>query len=178
VTFGAPLKLNTDATSRPQWKPNLSVSPTGTLLATWYDARESASCTYGNLAVPCYRMWARKSNDNGLSWLPDDKLSDVVSPLPATDQGIVSTYAGDYDYGSALATKHVTSWADGRVAIGSQSQQDVFTDREPVTLGTPSPTPTATPTAIPTATATPSPTVRPTPAPRPRPTPHSRPTPR
>jgi hypothetical protein len=39
-TFSAPLKLNTDTTSRPQWEPNLSVSPTGTLFATWYDARE------------------------------------------------------------------------------------------------------------------------------------------
>src|SRR6266404_5738267 len=106
-------------------------SPAGTLLATWYDARESASCTVGNSGVPCYRMWSRKSNDNGLSWLPDDMLSDVVSPLPAQpDPNIVSVYVGDYDYGAAIATKHVTSWADGRVAIGGQSQQDAFTDRE------------------------------------------------
>ncbi len=33
----------------------------------------------GNPAVPCYRMWARKSNDNGATWLPDDAFSDVVS---------------------------------------------------------------------------------------------------
>ena len=58
-------------------------------------------------------------------------LSDVVSPLPAQpDPSIVSVYVGDYDYGSAIATKHVTSWADGRVAINSQSQQDAFTDRD------------------------------------------------
>ena len=50
VTFSAPFKLNTDATTRPQWQPNLSVSPSGTLFATWYDARESASCTHGNPA--------------------------------------------------------------------------------------------------------------------------------
>jgi hypothetical protein len=76
-------------------------------------------------------MWSRKSLDNGASWLPDDMLSDVVSPLPAQpDPGIVSVYVGDYDYGSAIAAKHVTSWADGRVAINSQSQQDAFTDRE------------------------------------------------
>src|SRR5947207_2854551 len=36
VTFGTPLKLNTDSTTRPQWQPNLSASPGGTLLATWY----------------------------------------------------------------------------------------------------------------------------------------------
>ena len=45
VTFGAPFKLNTDSTTRPQWQANLSVSHAGTLFATWYDARESASCT-------------------------------------------------------------------------------------------------------------------------------------
>src|SRR6266581_2962788 len=44
VTFGSPVKLNTDTTTRPQWQPNLSVSPAGTLFATWYDARESTAC--------------------------------------------------------------------------------------------------------------------------------------
>src|SRR5205814_4219240 len=133
VTFGTPFLLNTDGGTRPQWQPNLSVSPAGTLLATWYDARESldTDCQYGNPASPCYRMWSRKSNDNGLSWLPDDALSDVVSPLPAqSDPNIVGSYVGDYDYGAALLTKHVTSWADGRVAISGASQQDAFTDRE------------------------------------------------
>ena len=38
VTFSAPLKLNTDATTRPQWQPNISVSDAGYPLATWYDA--------------------------------------------------------------------------------------------------------------------------------------------
>jgi hypothetical protein len=182
VTFGTPLKLNTDATTRPQWQPNLSISPTGTLFATWYDARESASCTRGNPGVPCYRMWSRKSDDNGVTWLPDDMLSDVVSPLPAqSDPNIVSTYAGDYDYGSAIFTKHVTSWTDGRVAIGGSSQQDAFTDRQPATASatpTSTPTPTVTPTSTPTATPTATATPIPTPTPRSRPTPRPHPTPR
>src|SRR6266436_7857983 len=131
VTFGAPLKLNTDATTRLQWQPNLSVSDAGTLFSVWYDERETTSCTVGNPAVPCYRMWARKSTDNGASWLPDDMFSDVVSPLPAQPDGTVqTTYAGDYDYGTAILTKHLTSWDDGRVTISGQSQQDAFTDRE------------------------------------------------
>jgi hypothetical protein len=133
VTFGTAVKLNTDSTDRPNWQPNLSVSPAGTLLATWYDARVSldTDCAYGNPASPCYQMFSRKSNDNGASWLPDDTLSDVISPLPAQpDPGIQATYAGDYDYGSALLTKHMTSWTDGRNAISGQSQQDAFTDRE------------------------------------------------
>ena len=131
VTFAAPLKLNTDSTLRPQWQANLSVSPSGTLLATWYDARESTNCVAGNPNTPCYRMFSRKSNDNGASWLPDDMLSDVVTPLPGQpDPGIQPTYAGDYDYGSAIASKHMTSWTDGRNAISGQSQQDAFTDRD------------------------------------------------
>ena len=131
VTFAAPFKLNTDSTLRPQWQANLSVSPTGTLLATWYDARESTNCVAGDPNTPCYRMFSRKSNDNGASWLPDDMLSDVVTPLPGQpDPGIQPTYAGDYDYGSAIASKHMTSWTDGRVTISGQSQQDAFTDRD------------------------------------------------
>ena len=131
TTFGTPFKLNSDSTTRPQWMPNLSVSPTGTLFATWYDARESTTCTKGSPSVPCYRMWSRKSTDNGVTWLADDTLSDVVSPLPGQPDGnIVTGYAGDYDYGSAISSEHVTSWTDGRVAINSQSQQDVFSDHE------------------------------------------------
>jgi hypothetical protein len=149
MTFSAPFKLNTDATTRPQWQPNISVSPSGTLFATWYDGREFGSCTYGSPGVPCYRMWSRKSTDNGVTWLSDMSFSDVPSPLPAQPDGTVqSTYAGDYDYGSATASEHFTSWDDGRVTISGQSQQDAFTDKEPAGGATPTPTPTATPPLI------------------------------
>ena len=39
-------------------------------------------------------------------------------------------YAGDYDYGSAIASTHVTSWDDGRVAISGASQQNTFFDQQ------------------------------------------------
>ncbi|HEY4281823.1 MAG TPA: sialidase family protein, partial [Chthoniobacterales bacterium] len=131
VTFSAPFKLNTDTTTRLQWQPNLSVSDTGSLLSVWYDERETTTCAVGVANVPCYRMWARKSNDNGATWLPDDMFSDVISPLPAQpDPGIQPNYQGDYDYGSAILTKHLSSWDDGRNAINGLSQQDAFTDRD------------------------------------------------
>ena len=98
-------------------------------------------------------MYARKSTDNGLTWLPSDTLSDVASPLPLQpDPFIVSIYVGDYDYGSSIPTKHVTSWADGRVPINNASQQDAFTDSESTGGGTPTPTPTASPTPTPACT--------------------------
>ena len=163
VTFSAPFQLNANTeTTKAQWQPNLSASDTGTLFATWYDEspRTSSSCQPSTTTNLCYQMHSRKSTDNGMTWLADETLSDVASPLPLQPDGTVqTTYAGDYDYGSAIATEHVTSWADGRVPSSSgHPQQDVFTDRE--LGGTPSPTPTASPSATatlqlqPTATAT------------------------
>src|SRR4030095_3234925 len=99
----------------------------------WYDEapRVAASCQPSSPAAPCYQMHSRKSPDNGVTWLADENLSDVGSPLPLQgDPGIQPTYAGDYDYGSAILTKHLTSWVDGRNAITGNSQQDAYTDRD------------------------------------------------
>jgi hypothetical protein len=126
VTFSAPFQLNSDTDpTKAQWEPNLSVSPSGTLFAVWYDERNgggASTCTPG-VNTPCYNMYARWSNDNGVTWSPDDTFSDVVSPLPAQP-------GSDYDYASALATKHLSSWVDGRVPINGIYQQDAFTDSE------------------------------------------------
>jgi hypothetical protein len=130
VTFGTPVKLNTDTGTAAQWEPNLSVSPSGTVFAVWYDERTGGACTAGS-NTPCYQMFARKSNDNGLTWMPDMAFSDVVSPLPAQpDPGIQAPYVGDYDYQIGIATSHRTGWVDGRVAINNVQQQNAFADRE------------------------------------------------
>ena len=134
VTFSAPFQLNSNTEpTKAQWQPNLSVSDAGTLFAMWYDEtpRTDPSCQPSSPTRACYQMHARKSNDNGVTWLADDTLSDVASPLPLQgDPGIQPLYAGDYDYGSSILTKHVTSWVDGRNPINGASQQDAFTDRE------------------------------------------------
>jgi hypothetical protein len=131
VTFGAPLKLNTDTTTRAQWQPNLSVSDTGDLFSVWYDERGSTTCAVGNPSVPCYQMFARQSTDNGVTWSTDMAFSDVISPLPGQPDGTVQpNYQGDYDYGTATASTHYSSWDDGRVTISGQSQQDVFFDKQ------------------------------------------------
>lgn len=129
-TFSAPFQLNTDSTTRPQWQPNISVGADGSLVAVWYDGREATSCSKGNPAVPCYRMWARRSTDNGLTWEADETFSDVVTPLPGQpDSGIVAEYAGDYDYSHASPTDHIHTWTDGRIPLSGASQQDAFVDR-------------------------------------------------
>ncbi len=136
VTFSAPFQLNTDSTTRAQWQPNISAGADGSLLAVWYDERETTTCTKGSSTVPCYRMWARKSTDNGLTWQADQPFSDEMSPLPGqSDPNIVAEYVGDYDYSSESPTDHIHTWTDGRVAIGGSSQQDAFVDREPISGG-------------------------------------------
>jgi hypothetical protein len=138
VTFSAPFKLNTDTGTAAQWEPNLSVSPSGSVFAVWYDERTGGTCTAG-ANTPCYQMFARKSNDNGVTWLPDAGFSDVVSPLPGTATGGI--VGSDYDYQMAIATSHRTGWMDGRVPINNTQQADVFSDGEGAVGGTPTPTP-------------------------------------
>src|SRR4029077_12554475 len=120
-TFSAPLMLNTDGdATKAQWQPNLSVASDVSLFAAWYDERErvGTSCQPSSPSNPCYRMWGRKSTDNGVTWLTDQPFSDVVSPLPLQpDPGVVGIYAGDYDYGSSVLTQHLNAWVDGRNAI-------------------------------------------------------------
>jgi hypothetical protein len=130
-SWSAPFQLNTDTTTRAQWQPNLSVAEDGSLLAVWYDERETANCQKGNTAVPCYRMWARKSTDEGATWLADMEFSDVVTPLPGQpDPGIIAEYAGDYDYSYHVGNAHLHPWTDGRVAVNNQAQQDAFFDQD------------------------------------------------
>jgi len=146
VTFSAPFQLNsnTDPT-KAQWEPNLSVCDAGTLFATWYDEapRIAASCQPPSPSTPCYQMHSRKSTDNGVTWLADDTLSDIASPLQLLPEpGIVAAYASDYDYSSSVLNQHLVGWVDGRVTINGISQGDPFFDREPSGASTPTPTPT------------------------------------
>jgi len=133
ATFSAPFQLNTDSTTKAQWQPNISVGDDNSLLAVWYDERlATATCVKGNTGIPCYQMWARRSTDGGVTWGADQAFSDVVTPLPTQpDSGIITEYAGDYDYSLANNTTHIHTWVDGRVAVSGSAQQDSFTDRDP-----------------------------------------------
>ena len=138
VTFSAPFQLNTNTDpTKAQWQPNLSAASDGSLLAVWYDERDGITpCQPSSPTKGCYRMYARKSLDNGLTWQPDEAYSDVVSPLPLQpDSSIVSVYVGDYDYSSSVLNQHIHPFVDGRKAINSASQQDAFVDRDPASTG-------------------------------------------
>src|SRR5438552_2131650 len=161
LTWGTPVKLNTDSGTAMQWQPSLTTTQNGTLFASWYDQREvnggaDLNCTVGSPTQNCYRRWGRISLDNGATWQPDDVVGRALSPLPAQpDANVVSTYEGDYDYHSSSGTTAIGGWTDGRNIITGSSQQDVFVN---FVQGASSPTPTPSATASPTPTNTPTPT--------------------
>jgi len=168
LTWGTPVKLNTDTGTAMQWQPSLTATQSGTLFASWYDGREAnggadLDCAVGS-PNPCYRRWGRVSMDNGATWQSDDMVGRALSGLPAQpDSAVQATYEGDYDYHSSFGTTAVGGWTDGRTIISGSSQQDVFVN---LVQGGPSPTATPTPTATvppsPTPTATATATVTPT----------------
>jgi hypothetical protein len=166
LTWGAPVQMNTDATTRAQWQPSLSVDQNGGVFIGWYDERETVDpnppngCDAPGTSTPCYRRWGRASTDGGVTWLPDEAVGDAISPLPAQlDSHFNSNYIGRFDYAFASGTTHYQAWTDGRVGV--PSNQDVWFDRiqnlgDPPTQTPTSapPTPTSTPTRTHTSTAT------------------------
>ena len=121
-TWSAPLKLNTDATTRVQWMPSLAVTVNGKLMASWYDRRNTINNDY--------QRYAHVSLDNGLTWQPDQPISDQIIPQPAQpDPNVEACYAGDYDYSSATGQTIYSAWTDGRIQIGGVNQQDVYLDK-------------------------------------------------
>ena len=74
LTWSAPLKLNTDATTRAQWSPSLSVNAMGQVFVSWYDER--------NTSTDALERFGRASTDNGATWGSDMALSDVIFPKP------------------------------------------------------------------------------------------------
>ena len=124
-TWSAPLKLNTDATSRAQWGPSLSANAQGRVFVTWYDER--------NTTTDALQRFGRASLNNGMSWGTDTAQSDVIFPKPLPDPNFSATRVGLYNRtafsndGTGAIAYH--AWTDGRVSINGNPQQDVFFDK-------------------------------------------------
>ncbi len=117
ATWGAELRLNDDTTTSDQYFPTISANGS-TLLATWYDRRLDP----GNLLQDTFR---RISTDGGVTWGPNERLSDVSTPIEF-DTGVLPCYHGDYDQGLVTASgATVGQWSDDRNA---GEVADVFTE--------------------------------------------------
>ncbi|HWY53065.1 MAG TPA: hypothetical protein VNZ03_01295 [Terriglobales bacterium] len=135
-TWSKAIKLNTDKDGqfKEQWMPSLSATSDGNITASWYDRRKATSACNSVGDPGCnYERVGRQSKTNGTSWLADITISTHIIPQPAQDDPtVVSCYAGDYDYNTALSaadssgtgTAYVT-WTDGRRSVGGVHVQDV-----------------------------------------------------
>ncbi len=129
ATWSAPIELNTDPDQQyhVQWMPSLSVTPGGKLTASWYDRRQASTACNSYTDVGCsYNRYARQSPDNGVTWQTDFAVSSSLSPQPSQlDGGVVSCYAGDYDYNTSRGSNAFSTWTDGRRSINGIAVQDV-----------------------------------------------------
>jgi len=124
ATWGPEVRLHDDATTNDQFFPTISVGASNTVSATWYDRRLDGA----NLLVDYYQAF---SYDGGVTWEPNQRLSDVSTPI-YLDPNLATCYHGDYDTHIQTDTHAVTQWADDRNLMNSHNDPDVFSDPVPV----------------------------------------------
>src|SRR5215510_3934002 len=95
ATWGAPVRVNDDATTTDQWQPTLAVTPDGANLGIFYYSRQEDPVN-NNL----FKFYGRVASISGptLAFSPSFAISDVASlPELGRDSVINPTYMGDYD---------------------------------------------------------------------------------
>lgn len=132
ATWEPEVQLNDDATFTDQWFPTVSVGPTGTVVATWYDRRNDHP---GNIK---YDYYMGISLDNGVTWGPNIRVSDVSSNVAPThpnfDLGIPKDcYHGDYDQQVQDGAYVYITWSDDRNIQHGHYDPDVWFDKALVT---------------------------------------------
>jgi hypothetical protein len=128
-TWSTPVELNTDADNvyHTQWMPSLSADMSGNVIASWYDRRAATStCSVATDPGCSYERVGRQSSNSGVTFGAELTISNQIIPQPTqNDPGVVSCYAGDYDYDSNSNGVAYDSWTDGRVAVGGVQVQNV-----------------------------------------------------
>lgn len=111
-----PVRLDRDTGTRAQWLPSLSVTPWGSVQVHWYDRRNSSDGLN-------YQIFARRSLDNGLTFMPEEVVSDVLIPQATPND---ACYYTDRQFAAAIGRRHLLTWTDGRVLVGGVPQPDIF----------------------------------------------------
>ncbi|MBO0797247.1 MAG: hypothetical protein J2P31_00335, partial [Blastocatellia bacterium] len=112
ATWGAPVRVNDDATTTDQWQPTLAVTPDGANLGIFYYSRQEDP-TGNNL----FKFYGRTASISGstLAFTPSFAVSDVASlPEFGRDSVINPTYMGDYDMAVGTPGAFHVVWADNR----------------------------------------------------------------
>ncbi|MFN8178728.1 MAG: FlgD immunoglobulin-like domain containing protein [bacterium] len=106
TTWGTPVRINQDATTRSQWFPWITCDPTsGQLAVIFYDRRDNTADTQ------C-RAYMAVSNDGAATWedFPVADVSFTPTPIP----GLATGYMGDYLGIDMVAGHAMPIWMDNR----------------------------------------------------------------
>jgi hypothetical protein len=110
-TWGAPVRVNDDATTTDQWQPTLAVTPDGANLGIFYYSRQE------DPANNLFKYYGRTASISGstLSFSPSFAISDVASLPEFGRDGVVNpTYMGDYDMAVGTSGAFHVVWSDNR----------------------------------------------------------------
>ncbi len=124
ATWGPEVRINDDATLSDQYFPTLSVSPQNIVVSTWYDRRLDAA----NELQDTFRSF---SPDGGLTWLANERVSDVSTPI-YLDPGLAGCYHGDYDQVAQEPGFALIQWSDDRNMQNGHNDPDVWFEVAPV----------------------------------------------
>jgi immune inhibitor InhA-like protein len=112
VTWGAPVRVNDDATTTDQWQPTLAVTPDGANLGIFYYSRQEDPA--GN---NLFKFYGRTASISGpaLNFSPSFAISDVASlPEFGRDSVVNPTYMSDYDHAVGTPGAFHVIWSDNR----------------------------------------------------------------
>lgn len=121
ATWGSPVKVNDDSTSKHQFWPAIAVS-NGDLHVVWYDFRDSLNPTSPSLTNDVLNVYYASSNTTGATYPAfshNVKVTDVShNPNCRMFGGGTSAFHGDYIEAAARfdGTNHIVhlAWADNR----------------------------------------------------------------
>ncbi len=121
--WGAPIRVNDDATTTDQWQPTLAVTPDGANLGIFYYSRQEDPVD-NNL----FKFYGRTASISGstLTFTPSFAISDVASLPEFGRDGVVNpTYMGDYDQAVATPGAFHVIWSDNRSDLpGGEPRKD------------------------------------------------------
>ena len=132
LTWSAEVQLNDDATTTDQFLPALAVGilrddddKFPVVGVSFYDRRLDPTF---NLS---FDRFAVISPDGGSTWLPNQRISDVTSPvaaplIPNFDSLLVRCYHGDYDQVAFRRDTFHFIWSDDRRITASGPNPDIF----------------------------------------------------
>jgi hypothetical protein len=139
TTWGAPTKINDDATTTDQWFPTPAVSPDGTKLGIFYYSRQEDTAS-NNL----FKYYGRIGDISGstVTFGASFAISDVASlPEFGRDAVVNSVYMGDYNQAVATNTAFHVVWSDNRDDLaGGAPRKDPNVYYDTIPFAAPAPT--------------------------------------